>query len=65
MFHACETHIDEADLILLRRRYSHGVIWVGHWGSPLDYLPQKYMALQVDPETILRDATLLVRTPKE
>lgn len=53
------------DITLLRRRASHQASWVGHSGLPMNDVPEKYLSLKVDAEEMVREATLLVRSPKE
>ncbi|OWT40419.1 hypothetical protein C362_01755 [Cryptococcus neoformans Bt1] len=49
----------------LRRRASYQAGWVGHSGLPMDHVPEKYLSLKVDAEEMVREATLLVRSPKD
>lgn len=53
------------DVTHLRRRASYQAGWVGHSGLPMDHVPEKYLSLKVDAEEMVREATLLVRSPKE
>lgn len=53
------------DITHLRRRASHQASWVGYSGLPMNDVPEKYLSLKVDAEEMVREATLLVRSPKE
>jgi hypothetical protein len=53
------------DLTMIRRKVQVQQIWVGYQGHPLRNFPQRFMALDIDSESLVRDATLLVRSPRE
>lgn len=61
----CRLAVAAVYITLLRRRASHQASWVGHSGLPMNDVPEKYLSLKVDAEEMVREATLLVRSPKD